>query len=339
MLLRNYYYDLPSELIAQYPAKERSGSQLFYLHRDNGNSNHLAFNDLPQLLKPNDLLIFNDTKVIPARLFGRKPTGGQCEILIERMLSSHTALAMIRASKSPKIGSVIILEDNTLVEVLSRETMLYQLNFQNPQGILELIDRLGHMPLPPYMQRNDQVLDKERYQTVYAKNPGAVAAPTAGLHFDQKLMQQLTTMGIAQAFITLHVGLGTFQPVKVQNILEHKMHGEFFRCEQDTIKKIIDIKAKGGRIVAVGTTTVRCLESIATLSANADFEGMTDIFIYPGYEFKWVDALITNFHLPESTLLMLVCAFAGYEHVMKAYQEAIKKRYRFYSYGDAMFIA
>lgn len=341
MQLSDFHYNLPPELIAEYPQKERSASRLLYLQGANGEVEHFTFSDLPELLRPEDLLVFNNTKVLPARLFGHKETGGKVELLIERVLSPHQAITQIRASKSPKTGARIYINETVWVELIGREREFYRIN--SDDNIYHLLEQYGHMPLPPYIERQDEGLDRERYQTVYAEKPGAVAAPTAGLHFDQPLLQRIEELGVETAYVTLHVGAGTFQPVRVSNIEEHRMHAELIDVSEEVCARVRAAKARGGRVIAVGTTSVRSLESAAVQAEKqgeliTPFHGDTDIFIYPGFRFRCVDAMVTNFHLPESTLLMLVSAFAGREQVLKAYQEAIDKRYRFFSYGDAMFI-
>ena len=338
MKLSDYHYKLPNELIARYPAKERSASRLLCLDRKTGEIEHRIFSDLVDLLQPNDLLVFNNSKVMPARLFGQKETGGRVEILIERILDQHHALAHVRASKSPKVNSEIILTDEIKVKMIGRENDLFKLKFQCDEPIVDVLERIGHMPLPPYIDRDDEQFDHERYQTVYADPQGSVAAPTAGLHFDETLIQKLKNKKIDMAFLTLHVGAGTFQPVRVDNIKEHHMHAEWITVSKEVCDKIHAAKKRGGRVIAVGTTSVRSLETAALSGELKPYEGDTDIFIYPGFEFKVVDAMITNFHLPESTLLMLVSAFAGRENILNAYRVAIEKRYRFFSYGDAMYI-
>ncbi len=288
-------------------------------------------------------MVFNDTRVIPARLFGNKETGGKIEILLERILGDQRMLAQVRASKSPKPGNLIILHGDIKLELIDRQDDMFVLDVVGEMTVLELMQQIGHMPLPPYIQREDDVEDMDRYQTVYAKIPGAVAAPTAGLHFTDELMQEITDQGVDIVFVTLHVGAGTFQPVRVDNIEEHQMHSEYLEVSAEVCEKVKKCKARGGRVIAVGTTAVRCLET-AVQSDELEiyqietYQGETDIFIYPGYKFKVVDALITNFHLSESTLLMLVSAFAGRDNIMNAYQHAIAEAYRFFSYGDAMFL-
>ena len=338
MQRQDFQFDLPEELIAQFPTGERSHSRLLYLPADADKPQDLAFTQLADLLREGDLLVFNNTRVIPARLFAQKETGGKLEILIERLINENEALAHVRASKSPKTGSTIILEDDTQVRVMGRDHDLFHLHFDTPSGLLALLDSIGHMPLPPYIQRQDADMDKERYQTVYSSIPGAVAAPTAGLHFDENMLKLLSSKGIKQTEVTLHVGAGTFQPVRVDDITTHRMHSEWLDVSEQTCELIKATRAQGGRVVAVGTTSVRALESASQTGEIQPFSGDTDIFIYPGYKFKTVDVMLTNFHLPESTLLMLVSAFAGYERIKSAYQHAVEQQYRFFSYGDAMLL-
>ena len=334
MKLSDFDFDLPNALIAQYPSEKRTDSRLLVVQDDFINA---TFSQLGEFLKPKDLLILNDTKVIPARLFGRKESGGKVEILVERLINDFEALVMIKASRAPKIGSYIVLENDKQVKVFDKASGLYKLSFGS-NSILTLLNEIGHVPLPPYIERIDGKEDLVRYQTIYAKNDGAVAAPTAGLHFDEVLLSKLNSDGIDHAFVTLHVGVGTFQPVKVEDIKDHQMHSEYFEVCQETVDKIVTTKANGGRIVAVGTTAVRTLESIALQGELSSAKGDTDIFIYPGFEFRLVDAMITNFHLPKSSLLMLVSAFIGIEKMFQIYQYAIEEKYRFFSYGDAMFL-
>ncbi len=333
-----FSYQLPEELIAQFPTEQRGNSRLLAMVCPSGELTDLEFSNFPGLLKAGDLLVFNDTRVIPARLFGNKETGGKVEILLERILDDQQMLAQVRASKSPKPGSMIHLQGGIRLELMERQEDMFVLDVIGEMSVLELLQQVGHIPLPPYIQRDDDVEDIERYQTVYAKKPGAVAAPTAGLHFTDKLMQEITEQGIDSVYVTLHVGAGTFQPVRVDNIEEHQMHSEYLEVSADVCEKVKQCKAKGGRVIAIGTTAVRCLETAAQASELKPYQGETDIFIYPGYEFKVIDALITNFHLSESTLLMLVSAFAGRDNIMDAYQHAIDEAYRFFSYGDAMFL-
>jgi len=334
MKLSDFDFDLPNSLIAQYPSENRTDSRLLVVQDSFINA---TFSQLGEFLKPKDLLILNDTKVIPARLFGRKESGGKVEILVERLINEFQALVMIKASRAPKIGSYIVLENDKRVKVSDKASGLYRLNFGS-NSILTLLNEIGHVPLPPYIERIDGKEDLVRYQTVYAKNDGAIAAPTAGLHFDEPLLSNLNSYGVDQAFVTLHVGVGTFQPVKVEDIKDHQMHSEYFEVCQETVDKIVTTKANGGRIVAVGTTAVRTLESIALQGELSSAKGDTDIFIYPGFEFRLVDAMITNFHLPKSSLLMLVSAFIGIEKMFQIYQYAIEEKYRFFSYGDAMLL-
>jgi len=349
MQLSDFDYNLPDELIARYPGKSRTGSRLLSLDRHTGAISHGFFRDIIDMVLPGDLLVFNDTRVIAARLFGHKATGGRIEVLIERMLPHNEVIAQVRASKSPAAGTLLKLvstgtSESIDVKVLGRQGDFYQLRFMAEEPLMSLLDRFGHMPLPPYIDRADEQSDLLRYQTVYGRNPGAVAAPTAGLHFDDPLLEALLSKGVDQAFLTLHVGSGTFQPVRTDNVLEHKMHSEWVEVSATVIEQVSRCKANGGRVIAVGTTTVRSLESAARMSDQADlgdlqaFSGETDIFIYPGYQFRVVDAMITNFHLPRSTLMMLISAFSNRDMVMAAYEEAIRQRYRFFSYGDAMFI-
>jgi S-adenosylmethionine:tRNA ribosyltransferase-isomerase len=338
MQLSDFDYDLPQELIAQAPLEHRAASRLLVLDGNSGDLSDRAFADLPQLLRPDDLLVFNDTRVIPARLFGRKSSGGRLELLVERVLDTHRVLVQLRASKSPKPGARITLGGAGEAEVLERHGDLYELRFLAEEPVAELLDRHGHVPLPPYIERADIADDRERYQTVYARRPGAVAAPTAGLHFDAAMLERLRGLGVEQQFVTLHVGAGTFQPVRVANIGEHRMHAERVEVPDPVCAAIAACRDRGGRVIAVGTTSVRSLEAAAAGGELRALSGETDLFITPGYRFRVVDALITNFHLPQSTLLMLVCAFGGHEPVLRAYRHAVAERYRFFSYGDAMFI-
>lgn len=306
-----------------------------------GELTHGRVTDLLKLAQPGDLMVFNDTRVIPARLFGRKATGGKVEVLVERVVARDRVLAHVRASKSPKSGTTLDLEGIGAASVMGRQGELFELLFTPAahETVIDLLERHGHMPLPPYIERPDNETDRERYQTVYARHPGAVAAPTAGLHFDDVLLDRLRARGVEFAWVTLHVGAGTFQSVRADDIRDHHMHSEWMSVSPEVCQQVAETRARGSRVIAVGTTSVRCLESAARSGEGlAPFEGDTDIFIYPGYEFQVVDALVTNFHLPESTLLMLVSAFAGYRHVMAAYQAAVAAEYRFFSYGDAMFL-
>ena len=335
--LSQFDYELPAELIAQSPAARRIQSRL--LHLDNmGGLHDRRFADLPTLLRPNDLLVFNDTRVIKARLRGQKESGGKIEILIERISGDMTALAHIKASKSPRAGTTLwVGQPAFAVNVQGRQGELFELEF--PGRVLDLLEIHGALPLPPYITHAADQQDEERYQTVYAKKPGAVAAPTAGLHFDEAMLEHLQALGISQTFVTLHVGAGTFQPVRTQTLAEHVMHAERYRVTPETVRQIEATRAAGGRVIAVGTTSVRALESAARHATTSEtMEGDTRLFITPGYTFSWVDALITNFHLPQSTLLMLVSALAGTQSIKNAYAHAVQSRYRFFSYGDAMFI-
>lgn len=341
--LADFDYRLPDELIAQHPAAERRGSRL--LHLDGKSQLHdLQFPDLAALVREHDLLVFNDTRVIKARLLGQKATGGKVEVLVERIPEPTRALAHVRASKSPGPGMTLRLADAFEVQVLGRQGELFDLSF--PAPVLDLLDAHGATPLPPYITHSAQADDDSRYQTVYARQPGAVAAPTAGLHFDQAMLDQLASQGVRRAFVTLHVGAGTFQPVRVDKLADHIMHAEWYTVPQATVDAIAQTRANGGRVIAVGTTSVRALESAAAASTAAinpgqpltAAQGDTRLFITPGYQYRVVDALLTNFHLPQSTLLMLVSALAGIEPIRRAYAHAVADKYRFFSYGDAMFI-
>lgn len=340
MQVKDFSFELPEQLIARFPKAERSSSRLLAMDKHSGELQHKVFTDLADELQRGDLLVFNNTKVIPARLFGQKASGGKVEVLVERMLDNKRFLAHVRASKAPKPGTELLLEGSARVMMNQRHDELFELEVLDDEPVLTMLERLGHMPLPPYIDRPDTEEDKARYQTVYNEKPGAVAAPTAGLHFDQPLLDKLAAKGVKFAYITLHVGAGTFQPVRVDNVLEHKMHAEYIEVPQQVVDAVAACKARGNRVVAVGTTSVRSLESAAQQGGGklVAYNGDTQIFIYPGYQFKVIDALVTNFHLPESTLIMLVSAFSKREHVMNAYHTAIEQQYRFYSYGDAMFI-
>lgn len=345
MRRQDFHYDLPDALIARTPASERRGSRLLQLDGLTGAMEHGQFPDLLDRVNPGDLMVFNNTRVIPARLFGQKDTGGAVEILVERVLSEKCVVAHTRASKAPKIGSVVHLQDGSKIMMRARHDALFEWEFQTEESALAVMERIGHMPLPPYIDREDELSDRERYQTVYGEKQGAVAAPTAGLHFDELMLQQLRDKGVQIAFVTLHVGAGTFQNMRVDNIRDHQMHSEIMDVSAEVCAMVRATKAAGKRVIAVGTTSVRSLESAAQGYVNPldkgsiqPYRGETAIFIYPGYEFQVVDALVTNFHLPESTLIMLVSAFAGYSNTMAAYAEAVQKQYRFFSYGDAMFI-
>ena len=334
MRVADFDFDLPSDLIAQFPPAERGGSRL--LQVEDKRLRDLWFRDLPQLLQPDDLLVMNDTRVIKARLHGHKATGGRVELLVERVLSEFEVLAFIRASHAPLPGSTIELNAEISLQVAERQQDLTRLIF--PQPVLDVLERLGQLPLPPYIERVPEADDESRYQTVYADAPGAVAAPTAGLHFDVAMLDRLREQGIRTANVTLHVGAGTFQPVRVENTKDHLMHSERYTLPKATVDAIAETRARGGRVVAVGTTSLRALEAAAQTGELQAGSNETRIFITPGYQFKVVDALLTNFHLPRSTLLMLVSAFAGIDTIRLAYAHAIAERYRFFSYGDAMFL-
>ncbi|WP_416139568.1 tRNA preQ1(34) S-adenosylmethionine ribosyltransferase-isomerase QueA [Halomonas sp. HK25] len=337
----DFQFELPDELIARYPSEQRTDCRLLCVDGPAGQLSHRRFPNLLALLEPGDLLVFNDTRVIPARLHGQKASGGKVEMLLERPLDAHRGLAHLRSSKSPRPGTELVFEGGIHAVVEGRREALFELRFLGETPLIELLDAHGHMPLPPYIDRDDELADRDRYQTVYARRDGAVAAPTAGLHFDEPLLEALAAKGVERAFVTLHVGAGTFQPVRVDDIREHVMHSEWLEVDEETCVKVRAARAAGRRVIAVGTTSVRCLESACANSQNgeiAPYRGETDIFIYPGYEWRCVDALITNFHLPESTLLMLVASFAGFETTLAAYREAVAERYAFFSYGDAMFL-
>ena len=342
----DFSYDLPPHLIAQRPLPERSDSRLLVLQGDCGEVFHHSFRELPDFLNAKDLLVFNDTRVIPARLWGRKETGGKVQVLIERLTGAHTAVAHIRSSKSPRPGTIIQLSSQAAevpgpyqLTVTGREGALFCLSSEGGPALSDILQDIGRMPLPPYIERADDALDRERYQTVFGHCEGAVAAPTAGLHFSDALLAQIDARGIRRETVTLHVGAGTFQPVREDAIEHHVMHKEFVEVSENVCAAVRETRECGGRVVAVGTTAVRSLESASAASGNLQpFRGDTDIFIYPGYSFCSVDAMVTNFHLPESTLLMLVSAFAGRRRTLDAYAQAIAAQYRFFSYGDAMFL-
>jgi len=338
MKTQDFDFYLPPQLIAQHPAQERSASRMLCLDGNSGNLTDKMFLDFPAACNEGDLLIFNDTRVIKARLFGQKHSGGNVEVLIERVINQQVAYAHVRASRSPKIGSRMRLSDTFDVEVTARHDDLFELHFLSDVSVFDLLEQHGALPLPPYITHTATDEDEERYQTVFSKHLGAVAAPTAGLHFTEALLAQLQQKGVNIAYVTLHVGAGTFQPVRVDNIAEHKMHSELFSIPQSTVDSIQKTKSLGGRVTAIGTTALRALESAAQHGKLQAGDGDTDIFITPGYEFKVVDRLFTNFHLPKSTLLMLVSAFAGVDNIKKAYAHAVEKQYRFFSYGDAMLI-
>ncbi|HET8941591.1 MAG TPA: tRNA preQ1(34) S-adenosylmethionine ribosyltransferase-isomerase QueA [Rudaea sp.] len=334
----DFHFDLPSELIAQVPLPERSASRLLVVDVSAQQFADRSFVDLVEYLHPDDLLVFNDTRVLPARLFGRKPTGGAVEILIERITGTHDAVAQLGVSKKPKPGSAVVLDGGETFTVLGREGEFYRLHLDGPESLERLLLRRGRMPLPPYITRPADATDDERYQTVFARKPGAVAAPTAGLHFDEDTLSKLREKGVKFGYITLHVGAGTFQPMRTERIEDHRMHREWLNVGAELVEKIHHARARGRRVIAVGTTVVRALESASRDGVVQPFAGETQIFIFPGYQISSVDALVTNFHLPESTLLMLVSAFAGRELMLDAYGHAVGKRYRFFSYGDAMLI-
>lgn len=336
--IEDFDYELPKQLIADLPTENRDSSRMLAVSRSDDTFADCQFADLNKWLRPGDLLILNNTKVFPARLFGVKESGGKVEILAERIEENGVVKAQLKSNRTPKAGSVIIVDEKIRIEVVARDQEFFLLQFDKSTAPMEIFERFGHIPLPPYIERPDQLLDKERYQTVYAKHMGAVAAPTAGLHFSNSMLADLRRDGVKVEEITLHVGAGTFKPVKVQQIDQHTMHAEYATVSAAICEKIRATKHAGSRVIAVGTTCVRALETAALGGELRAFSGETDIFIYPGFKFKVVDALITNFHLPRSTLLMLVSAFAGYDRTMRAYQYAIQQHYRFYSYGDAMLI-
>lgn len=339
MLTADFHFDLPETLIAQTPLVERSDSRMLVCDSQKQICCDRIFNQFADLIAPGDLLILNDTRVIPARLYGeKKGTGGRVEVLLERFVSTDRALCQLRASKSAKAGTELLLENSVEAVVIGREGDFYLLELKDQQDFLTVFDQFGSVPLPPYIDRPVDLNDRARYQTVYANMPGAVAAPTAGLHFDTKMLTALIKNGVETAFITLHVGAGTFQPVRVTNPDEHTMHAERVEVGADVCEKIAAARARNANVIAVGTTVVRSLEAASRDGVTEPYSGETSIFIKPGYQFKCVDSLLTNFHLPESTLLMLVCAFGGYDFVMSAYRHAVQSRYRFFSYGDAMFV-
>jgi S-adenosylmethionine:tRNA ribosyltransferase-isomerase len=332
----DFKFDLPAKLIAQMPLEQRSASRLLRLRRSGGFADAM-FRDLPGYLEKGDLLVFNNTRVIPARLFGRKETGGRVEVMLERLLSERDCLVQLRVSKPVREGGRILLDDGSFLEMRGREGSFFLLHAPD-ENLSTIMERCGHMPLPPYITREDTAEDRERYQTVYARNPGAVAAPTAGLHFDNDLLAQIDSIGVERAEVTLHVGAGTFQPVRCEEIEDHSMHAEYLEVSSAVCAAVERTRSRGGRVIAVGTTAVRSLETAAQSGSLQPFAGDSRIFIYPGYEFRVIDGLVTNFHLPESTLLMLVSALAGRENVLAAYRHAVQERYRFFSYGDAMLV-
>ncbi|MEX0960382.1 MAG: tRNA preQ1(34) S-adenosylmethionine ribosyltransferase-isomerase QueA [Burkholderiales bacterium] len=332
----DFDYNLPEELIAQYPAPERAASRLLHLDAVSGSIVDRVFADLPGLLRNGDVLVMNDTRVFKARLLGRKASGGRIEIMLERVQGPRQALALLRASHALGVGQTIELQDASTATVEGREGQFFRLRFD--ADILQILDRIGTVPLPPYISRDASAEDEERYQTVYAREPGAVAAPTAGLHFDQVVLERIQRVGVHIAYITLHVGSGTFQPVRTEKVEEHEMHSERYRVPEATVQAIARARAEGGRVLAVGTTSLRALESAAEGGGIRSGWAETALFVRPGYRFQVVDRLLTNFHLPRSTLLMLVSAFAGTGNIRDAYRHAIERRYRFFSYGDAMLI-
>ena len=340
MQLTDFHFDLPPELIARYPLQERSASRLMYIDGAANTFQHRHFRDIVDFLKPHDLLIFNNTMVIPARLYGQKPTGGRVELLVERILDDKRMLAQVRASKAVRTGDPLMLPGDVVLRVLGRHEQFYELCYEQQSGntLLEVIEALGQIPLPPYMHRHAEDSDKERYQTVYAKHKGSVAAPTAGFHFDEALLHRLKGKHVDMGYLTLHIGAGTFAPIRVNNISEHQMHAEYLDVSAALCEQVANAKAHGGRIIAVGTTSLRALETAAQNGELAPYRGDTRIFMTPGHIFRTADVLITNLHLPQSTLMMLVCAFGGHEVMMQAYREALAQSYRFYSYGDAMWI-
>lgn len=346
MKITDFDFELPNELIAKYPTKNRTASRLLCLDKT-GQVKHKKFIDILEHIGPDDLLVLNNSRVIPARVFGQKATGGKLEILVERLLDAHSALAHIRCSKSPKPGTQILLGDElTAFDVTARKGELFEIQLnKKTQNLIGWLNSFGHMPLPPYIDRPDENSDQERYQTVYSEQEGSVAAPTAGLHFDEELLSKIKNQGTQVTTVTLHVGAGTFQPVRTDKIEDHHMHSEWISISQETCDAIIACKKRGGSVIAVGTTSVRSLETAAQHSIENNspniidpFEGDTNIFLYPGKDFHIIDKLITNFHLPKSTLIMLVSAFSSTENIQKAYKEAVDQEYRFFSYGDAMFI-
>ena len=337
MLTKEFSYNLPEDLIAQHPVSKRGASRMLVLERECEISD-TSFQKLSKHLKSGDLIVLNDTLVIPARLFLEKESGGKVELILERILSREKLMVQLRTNKTTKSGIFLFLNNEKIFQVEEKTDGMFLLRYTGEGEVVDLFNALGHIPLPPYIKRIDDSIDAERYQTVFSNKPGAVAAPTAGLHFTKGMLDKLSENGINNVKLTLHIGAGTFQPVRGDYVSEHKMHSEYMSIDQNTVSKIIETKNRGGRILAVGTTVVRSLESAVRNGALTAYEGETNIFIYPGYKFNVVDMLLTNFHLPESTLLMLVCAFAGKENVMKAYHHAIKEKYKFYSYGDAMLI-
>lgn len=337
MNISDFDFHLPQALIAQFPPAERRASRLLHVDREGVLYDRL-FSELADLVRPGDVMVFNDTRVIKARLFGTKETGGQVEIMLERVLDDKQALAQLRASHAPKPGSFLRVTRDSRLRVIEREGDLYRLELEADLPLLAWLDKHGSLPLPPYIGRKPSAEDEARYQTVYARKPGAVAAPTAGLHFDEAMLADLRARGVDIAYVTLHVGAGTFQPVRVEDVREHRMHSEWYHVPQETVEVIAAARARGGRVMAVGTTSLRALESAARAGSLQAGYGDTNLFILPGYQFQVVDRLLTNFHLPKSTLFMLVCAFGGMVNLKLAYRHAVEKQYRFFSYGDAMLI-
>lgn len=340
MQLSDFYYHLPQELIAQEALPNRSASRLLHLDPNSASLvSDKTFTDVVDLIHADDLLVFNNTRVIPARLTGQKDSGGKVEVMVERVVDDTRIIAHVRANKSPKAGGKLLLENHINAEVLGRQKDLFEIQFLGEQNVYELLEKYGHIPLPPYIEREDTQDDRERYQTVFAKETGAVAAPTAGLHFTDELLKSLDDKGVSTAQVTLHVGAGTFLPVRVKDLSQHEMHSEWLEVDQTVCDAVEACKASGGKVVAVGTTTVRSLETAAKETGQLlPYKGETQLFITPGFNFNVIDAMITNFHVPESTLLMLVSAFSGYDNIMSAYQHAVNQEYRFFSYGDAMFL-
>lgn len=343
MNIRDFHFDLPDELIAHYPPRQRTDSRLLCMERSSSELSHRKFTDFPELIRPGDLLVFNNSKVIPARLAAQKESGGNVEVLLERVRTNNAVIAQVRGGKSLKTGSKVWFTDidgtRYSASLLGREGEFFHLQFAGDINLMALFERIGQMPLPPYIKRPAETMDRERYQTVYAERQGAVAAPTAGLHFDQHMLELIRERGVELATVTLHVGAGTFQPIRVEHIAEHRMHAEYVEVAQTVCDQVEMCRKRGGRVIAIGTTTVRCLETASQSGRLQAFQGETRIFIYPGYQFRIVDALLTNFHLPESTLLMLVSAFSSRENILAAYNSAVCEKYRFFSYGDAMFIS
>ncbi|MEN1729007.1 MAG: tRNA preQ1(34) S-adenosylmethionine ribosyltransferase-isomerase QueA [Pseudomonadota bacterium] len=338
MKASDFTFELPEHLIAQEPLEERSGSRLLHIQRRQGVLADRVFTDLPSLLEPGDLLVFNNTRVIPARIHAHKPSGGRVEVMIERLTGPRAATVQLRANRKPSPGTRLRVSEGVELTLIEREGSFWRIEIEAGPDWPDLLDEVGHMPLPPYIQREDNQSDRERYQTVYGEVPGAVAAPTAGLHFDEQILAALEDRGVKRGYCTLHVGAGTFQPVRVDDIKDHEMHAEWLQVDQSLVDQILETQAMGKRVIAVGTTAVRSLETAAAEGGLSRYTGDSRLFIYPGFEFQIVDGLITNFHLPGSTLMMLVSALAGRETIMATYQHAIEEEYRFFSYGDSMFI-